>query len=541
MSFIDDILAKGKALFAKAQQPAEDESPNTDAVRHDRFDEWDWTSLHSEVPGIQGNIDELALKHDYVEDFFQDFYNLLHQGDPKIRERQDVNTRYRHNVDMADKFHEMPEMKSLRVSTMHDQYATALAMLSMQDQLRDAYASTARAREQEKQEQEEREKLQQMLQDLADALSDLSGMDPGSEGAEDLAQGIATMMSDIEGQTGMVVELAAAGQQAGQDAANQNEMRIRAAARKAGEEVREEEELAKSYGLEDGDLKRMSYEERKELMKRLSNNRLAAFAKLLGQFRNIEAGEVRRRVVHAPDEIVGVELGDDLPRITAGEMLNLAEPELEDDFWRRWADKELVQYKLSGREKIGRGPIIVVCDESGSMMGGAYGGIDMGELATPEAWSKAISLALCERARRDKRDFHYIGFSSPRQQFHMEFPDGRAPIEKVIEFTEHFFGGGTYYEEPLRQAMNIVLEYDNEGRPRPDIVFITDDAYTQVNQDFLDEWEAAKRKVDMRCFGILIGVEGQMSGALDSVADNIRVVSDLSYDPNNTRDIFRML
>jgi len=45
-----------------------------------------------------------------------------------------------------------------------------------------------------------------------------------------------------------------------------------------------------SFGVEDGDLQRMNVRERMALAQKLANNRLAKFAKLLGQFKIGAAG-----------------------------------------------------------------------------------------------------------------------------------------------------------------------------------------------------------------------------------------------------------
>lgn len=541
MSFLDDQIAKSKDLLGRTHVRKPQLSDITDAIKHDRFDAMDWRILRNDVPVLGKNIDELATSHDYVESFFEDFFNILHQGDPTLRDKNVVDERFHPNVDMAESFLDMAEVKSLRVSTMHDLYSTAFGMASMQTTLRDNYERSREAREEQEKAMEERQKLQEMLDQLAEAMADAANIDPDDADAQQAAgEALQAMMDAIQDQAGITQGATIAAAQASAQAAQAAGMTMRQAVKQADEELQAEKALFKAFGVEDGDLAKMDYVTRARLAEQLKNNRLAEFAKVLGQFRNIQAGEVRRRITHAPDEVVGVELGDNLTRITAGEMLNLAEPELEDDFWRRWAEKNLVQLKLEGKEKMGKGPIIVICDESGSMGGGQYGGIDL-ENATPEAWSKAIALALCDRARRDGRDFHYIGFSSTSQQWHLEFPDGKAPIDKVIEFTEHFFRGGTHYEKPLRMGMEIIQRYEDEGKPKPDIVFITDDIFRGLTEEFFTDWEACKAKTSLRCFGILIG-SSHTDSELARICDNLRSITDMSMsNPDTTRDIFRTI
>ena len=85
--------------------------------------------------------------------------------------------------------------------------------------------------------------------------------------------------------------------------------------------------------------------------------------------------------------------------------------------------------------------------------------------------------------------------------------------------TEHFFGGGTNYEKPLQMALDIMEErFDALGKARPDIVFITDDAYGSMDPDFMHEWNRVKDKTSLKCYGIAIGCDS--SGALAAVSDN---------------------
>jgi uncharacterized protein with von Willebrand factor type A (vWA) domain len=84
----------------------------------------------------------------------------------------------------------------------------------------------------------------------------------------------------------------------------------------------------------------------------------------------------------------------------------LADADLEDLFYLRFAERGLRQYNLIGHEPEGQGPIIIAIDESGSMTTD-YGGM------TSEVWSKAVMLALLSIARLQKRDLAVIYFSGP--------------------------------------------------------------------------------------------------------------------------------
>lgn len=547
MGFLDDLIAK---------QEGWDDLPTptaTDSVKHDRFDRATWDEVREQVPQIGTFITDLSQEHDYVEEFAQDFYMLEVKGDPEVRDIADMAPTHEINQAMIEEFSNMPEVQHLRSLTANDQYAAAMGFMSMQEELRTAAERMKKAREEaeeraalEEAMREAQDAARQALQEALDAQDQLDQLDPNAdENERSQAEQNAQQAQQQAGAATAAVDpaAAAAAAQAAQAAATAAQatagMRqaIRAAAAKAAAEAEEDQQVLNAFGVEDGDLRRMSFKERAALMKRLKNNRLAKFAKLIGQFKQLQAAESRRRVQHVADEVVDVELGDDLQRLTTQEQINMAVPELEDDFWLRWAERAVLVKKLEGTEKLGQGPIIFVCDESGSMdcplrVPGVQG--------TREAWSKAFALAMCEQARKQGRDFHYIGFSSSRQQWRLDFPKGKATLDKVIEMAEHFWAGGTAFEEPLTQALEIVeQEYERTGHPKPDIVFVTDDDYGSLSEAFMHRWNAAKDKMSLRCFGIAMEVAG--AGALRAVSNDVITITDLTADPRAVGNLFRTI
>lgn len=545
MSFLSDLLDKAKGWL-----DTEPVTPTaTDAVPHDRFDEAEYADVRSNVPAIDTMVTELSRKHDYVEDFFQDVHNVFTQGDPHVRDATDMAPSHLPNQQIIQELAKLPEVQQMRASTRHDPYAGAMATVSMKQQLTTLVERTSEARERAKEQQAAQDAAQQAaqqamqalqqaqtLQDQADQTQDEQGIpDPNAQTqASQAAQAAAAALDAAQAAGGQALAAREATQQAAQQAAQGMRADLRAAASQAAQEQEEEDQLMRAFGVDDGELKRMPFAERATLAQRLKNNRLAKFAKLIGQFKALQAAESRRKVKHAPDEVNNVVLGDDLTRLAPSEWINFASDELEDDFWLRYVNKQILCFDLIGTERVGQGPIIVVCDESGSMSSEVMGG-------TCEAWSKALSLALCEQARGKNRDFFYIGFSSQRQQVAFKFADGKAKLNDVIDMTEHFFGGGTHFEKPLLDALAIVEGYDDKDGKRPDIVFITDDDYSGVDESFMHKWNKTKDKYDLRCFGIAMGGAGT-GGMLEAVSDNVRQVTGMTdSDPRVVADLFRTI
>jgi uncharacterized protein with von Willebrand factor type A (vWA) domain len=539
MSFLDTLVARTKSLFGEGVKPTREQ-----AVEADRFDQAYWKDVRHNVKPIDRLVTELSNKHDYVENFMEDLFHAAYKADPKTYDVDEMKPTHVPNQAMVKAIQELPQFQQLRTNTRGDEYGSAMAMLSMSETIKQIQAQTKEAKERAK-EQEQAEQEAQEAQDAAqEALAGCQGPQPdpngepggpgqgnGQQHAEQLVQAAeqaSQAAANARSQSQAATEQAVAGMKA----------QVKAAIEQAQQEGDEEQALCSAFGVDDGELQKMSFEERQKLGEKLRNNRLAKFHKLLGQFKMIQQAESRRKIMHATDEVVGVKLGDDLTRMIPAEMLNLASPELEADFWMRYANKEILQYDLRGSEKMGQGPVICVVDESGSM-----GATDVAG-GTREAWSKALALALCDQARQKNRDFHYIGFSSSRQQITISFPGGVAPIAKVIEMTEHFWAGGTEYEAPLKLALKMVEDhYDKNvmtSKGKPDVVFVSDDEYGSMDEDFMREWQRVKDKISLRCFGIAIGCG--FSGAMAQISDNVRAIQDLvDSDPKAMADLFRTI
>ena len=163
-------------------------------------------------------------------------------------------------------------------------------------------------------------------------------------------------------------------------------------------------------------------------------------------------------------------------------------------------------------------------DGSSSMMG------------DKEIWAKALTLTLLEIARRQRRLFRSICFSSagsplhildlnPRERYEVELP-------KVMELAEYFPGGGTDFETPL----NAALECIQQSRfKRGDIVFITD-GECRVSADWAEQFRQDKEALGFSLFSILIDVGSNSLGTLKEFSDKITTVSQLTSE--GVKDLF---
>jgi Mg-chelatase subunit ChlD len=194
------------------------------------------------------------------------------------------------------------------------------------------------------------------------------------------------------------------------------------------------------------------------LARRLRDDeRLRRIALLAGRFKRIGARKRRERVRHGADEIVDVELGADLGRLLPAELARLTHPRLRLAMHRDLAERRCLQYRLDGVESLGKGPLVVCLDKSGSMDG------------DPDIWATAVALALLHVAHYERRPFALLGF------------DERVKHEAIVRHGESLpesalfvaCGGGTNIGNVLQRGLDIVEQHPGALR-RADIVLITD-------------------------------------------------------------------
>ncbi|MGE0822591.1 MAG: VWA domain-containing protein [Candidatus Binatia bacterium] len=304
------------------------------------------------------------------------------------------------------------------------------------------------------------------------------------------------------------------------------ETRFRKEAIKVTQDLDNAAQEAEAWSLAFGSGHKSSPGRQLELGKHLAGNeKLKQLAQMVGRMKE-HALALRRKIFERTDEeLFEVSAGAEVSRLLPNELMTLHHPVLRKDFMRRFVDHQLLQYSLRGIEEKGKGPVVVCLDGSSSMAG------------DKEVWAKALTLTLLEIARRQRRLFRALCFSSadtPLQTFDLN-PRERYEVEMgtVMELAEYFPGGGTDFEKPLDAARACI---QHSRFKRGDIVFITD-GECQVRTDWAEEFRADKEAMGFSLFSILIDVGGSSSmGALKAFSDKITTVSRLTSE--GVKDLF---
>jgi uncharacterized protein with von Willebrand factor type A (vWA) domain len=307
-----------------------------------------------------------------------------------------------------------------------------------------------------------------------------------------------------------------------------NRSELQRLALRSGQFAAEIDQIAddsRDFGREFGQGGRVSASERLELGRRLGRNRkIGELARMVGRFKREVRALKHRTFVQGAVEAYDIQRGSEIGRLVPSELLAMRHPALARDFRRRLIENEVLQYHLRD-DREGGGPMVVCVDVSSSMQG------------DKELWAKAVSLTLMDIARRQRRLFCAILFSSGEQTlrtFDLNHRRRYQPeLAKVLDMAEYFPGGGTDFETPLAAALELI---ERQGLKRADIVMITD-GEASLDPAFVAKLRERKQALQFSVFSILIDVASSWVSTLAAFSDMVTSVRKLT-GPEGVRDMF---
>ena len=233
--------------------------------------------------------------------------------------------------------------------------------------------------------------------------------------------------------------------------------------------------------------------------------RLKQIALLAGRFKRIAASKRRQKLKHGADETSDIEQGADLGRLLPSEFLQLTHRPRRLLLLKNLLERQAMQYQLIGNQPLGKGPLVVLLDKSGSMDG------------PRDIWATALALALLDQAQRERRSFALVAFDY-RVKFEAVVKPGE-PLPEAALFTA--CAGGTEIGVDVNRRLELIRQ--NQGALRKaDLVLVTDGGSDAQMAPKLRE-QAIELGVSI--LGLGIGVEREW---LAPWCDDIQVVQDLS-------------
>jgi len=456
----------------------------------------------------------------------QDIYAGLYKPRPKRIEEVPDNLEFQRAV--MDEAEKLADWHELRKRTMLDEFASAIGTTGAGEKIREAIPP-------------EIEKEAKKVQDESSKQNACKEMLKEMHDARQAGGGSAGQTEEQKKQRGDAINKAREARrekkkakQTLQEMMQKKKGEIRQAVRGACQEAKKEIERADSFcdGFmpEPGSMREISLKDKLEVMQKIQfNDMLRQIAEKAGRFTRIALHTQETKTKHAVEEVVDIERGSDLGRVLPSELMLRSDPELETQFMRKFCDGELLQYKLDGMEKEGRGPLVVCVDNSGSMSGDRI------------VWAKAFALGLLTIAKKQRRTFAIVNFSDSRSVNSYKFdPTNYGELlDGLLEFQG---GGGTDFQAALNRALKIIRE--DAKMNKADIVFVTD-GQCSVDASFLKKYHQSKTELAFKCISVQIDEGGYSYGyggksTLEQFSDTVVNLNDVLKDDKVLESVYSL-
>ena len=296
------------------------------------------------------------------------------------------------------------------------------------------------------------------------------------------------------------------------------------AARQATEGVEELESVAQAFGLGKGEPGSSDVNAIATTFKAArSNPALLRICSLAGRYRQLAQGLDKDRSKNEFDQVTGLENGGDISRLVPSELMKLGIPELELDLMRRLVERQGLCREFESTEKVGLGPIVIVIDSSGSMVG------HRNESA------KAIALTLAWIARKQGRWCGLVAFSGGTGHRVLSLPPERWKQVDLLDWLQSFLGGGSDQDVPVGEMAAIFKEI---GAPvgNTDLIYVTD-AELRISDKKASAFKDWKASVQARLISLVLNSD---PGQLSSISDEVHLINSLDPAEAGIKKVFSL-
>lgn len=354
-----------------------------------------------------------------MEEVFEDFYKSSQQELPASELSLEGQIAKKVHTALSD----LPEFQELKKLTTGNYVNSIISQKILADKLASLFPSPPE---------------DQPPGTTEDEQSDYPGCQPGQDCKnQQLSQGLQKQSQQLTADGGSQLR---------------NEMRK--AIKQSTDQIKDLDEAESIlWGNDAGEKNAVSYEERIMMSQKLQNSsRYKLITDLLGRLKSIINSVYQSDPTQA-SEFSDIELGDEISRLIPMELLKLHHPILHKLFLRQFSEKKLMQYKLSGKDKLGKGDIICCIDRSGSMSGQKI------------SYAVSMAIALQSICRKEKRAMQIIFFDSGLRDIFMHVEKFKG--QDLLNLCSYGTDGGTNFDLPLTKAIELLKD-------RSDILFITD-------------------------------------------------------------------
>lgn len=491
-------------------------------------------------PVMQNTIEEGCKIYPAFEYMYQDIFLSLYKYKARLLPESDIHMSTRLNRKFAECYLNTPEYIKLRQTCRMDQFNAALGTEIIGSKLLKIVEEVMNKLKEQEESIKKMQELMKKEQEMDELIEENEEMDELLQSLIQTGQGGSAQAQQLQQQ----IDQNIASKQAIQQLANQiaeemddlieeddlaNEITTRAgkAFDEASMQVAETSELVDAWGLGEGEKSRVSYQNKKDAIERIRKSpKLKHLTDLIGRFKESAITEQKKKTKHGAVEISSVTLGNKIEDILPSEKMMLSNEATKKDFYNKYTENRNMVYSKESNKSKNKGPIILCCDESGSMDGDR------------ETWSKAFTMGVLEIAQIQKRDFAFIAYDSYANE-PIVIKKGEVSPEKVITICEEFLDGGTNFEAPLRKALDLIKDSTFKNA---DIIFVTD-GDCGVSDSFKQKFKQVKEEKEFACKGILVDMGSWRSSdsTLREFCDDVVRISNIADLTNGDSEVNKQL
>jgi len=271
---------------------------------------------------------------------------------------------------------------------------------------------------------------------------------------------------------------------------------------------------------------------------------LQKFAELLGK-QSITSQKIEKKIIEESvvtseyhpkpaqnGNIIGFEYSNEISRVFLSETALLTDPDLENLFYLRLAEKKLLSYRYLQNEtqqkeiEVSKSedltdPIIICVDTSGSMQG------------TPEQTAKIATFALAKIAIRQHRKCFLISFSTDIETLDMSDFKRSNALELLVNFLNKSFNGGTDATPALAECLR---QLKTENYKNADVLMISDFVMGNLPENLVSQIKAEQEK-DTFFYSLVIG-QSENNKVIEYFNDNITYNP---YDESSRQEFYKKI
>jgi uncharacterized protein with von Willebrand factor type A (vWA) domain len=481
------------------------------SIKNDVFDIDNFEELKSHSKKLLDSEAEGKKTYEQFPELQQDMFDALFKYEPELNQPHELKRDFLLNKKIMEEMLDTPRYKELRAMTQLDIVNSTIGTELLSDQ----------AMELIKKLKEQRKRLQDVIDEGAAMDAAQQAFDQanpnGPPGAGKHKEELELEEAERRYEEAM---------EAFEEAAEREdvEREVDRMVAKVQDEVRETSEAIANWGLgNSASFQKKSPHEKMELVHKLRNSdKLKDIARLTGRFRRLAQVARREKVKQGLDSYYSITQGDEISRLLPAEIMRLLLPVTRKPFLLDLLEKKTLVYDIQGKQKKGKGPVIICIDSSGSMDG------------LPEIWSKAVALVLLEIAREQKRDFFCIHFSSGwrGQNLHTNEFRKADPFdgEQLLDMAEYFEAGGTEFEPPLDLAREKIG--NDRLFEKADVIFVTD-GQSVIRDEWLKQFKQWKEENKVNIYSVLIDSYDNSVATVRKFSDRVDKLSNLRDSNNN--------